>query len=453
MATPEIPRLGASPRFRRALPLAVVGLASLVAVLAILAAWANRQLFETDSWVETSTALLEREEIRDALASYLVSELYIHVDVEGEIAAVLPKPVKPLAGPAAGGLRQGAEEIARRALDEPRLQALWADANREAHELLIEVLEGGGETVSTEEGAVVLDLTTILERVADRTGIPGDVAEQLPPEAASLEILRSDQLAAAQDGAHLLHTLAWVLGVLTLLLYALAVFLGGERRREVLRAVGFSFVAVGAFVLIVRGYAGGVVVDELTASAADEPAVAATWEIGTSLLSEAAGAAILYGIAIVVAAWIAGPTAIATATRGFLAPYLRQPRFAFGGLFVLVVLLFWWSPTPATERLVPALVLIAALTLGVEMLRRRTIAEFPERVTTFSAAGLAQTMAQQTRESMARRVRARAEAQEAAATGARLEALERVARLHDSGVLTDDEFQSEKARLLVAGSG
>jgi hypothetical protein len=296
---------------------------------------------------------------------------------------------------------------------------------------------------------VTLDLTAILAQVTEQVGLPQSLVEKLPPEAANLEILRADELAAAQDAVDLLETLTWVLVVLMLLFYAVAIYISGARRRETLRAVGYSFIVVGAIVLIARSLAGDAVVESLTDGAGNEAAVAATWSVSTSLLAEIGSAAILYGLAIVFSAWLAGPTAIATSARGAAAPYLRRPAVAYGGLAVLVVLLFWWNPTPSTERLAPSLLLIALLVLGTEILRRRTIAEFPDRVGSLSAAGLAQSIADQTRESIARRVRARAERQEGEAAVTRLDALERIARLRESGSLTEQEAEAEKARLLA----
>ena len=130
--------------------------------------------------------------------------------------------------------------------------------------------------------------------------------------------------------------------------------------------------------LIFQSLAGGVVVDSLAETDDVRPAVEATWEIATSLLREAAGAMVAYGIVIVLAAWIAGPTGSAVATRRALAPYLREPRFAYGGLAVIVLLLLVWGPTPALRRVVPSLLLIALLTAGVEVLRRQTAREYPD---------------------------------------------------------------------------
>ena len=445
---PDDKAAGAGKPPRHWLPTALVVVATLIAVIAVFAIWAQRQLLETDSWVDTSTELLENQDIRDAVSTYLVDELYASVNVEREIRQQLPPELKVLANPAAGAVRQVADQIADRALETPPVQTAWEEANRTAHELFIEVIEGGGDNLSTASGVVTLDLGAILGQVADQIGLPGDLASKLPPDIAQLEILRSDELKEAQDAADLLKTLAWVLTALTLGLYALAVYLARGRRREVLRSVGFGFGAAGLTVLFLHGVAGNAVVDSLTTTASTQPATQAVWDIGTSLLTTAAGAMIIYGIAIVLAAWLAGPTGPATSIRRALAPYLRQPRIAYAGLAVLLVLLFWWSPTAGFERLVPSLILIGLLALGTEMLRRQTEVEFPDRVTTFSAAGMAQTMAGQTRDSITRRVRARTESRESEAASSRVDALERIGRLRDSGVLSEEEFQAEKGRLL-----
>ena len=55
-----------------------------------------------------------------------------------------------------------------------------------------------------------------------------------------------------------------MLTALVLLLYAAAIALAGDRRRQTLRAVGFSFIFVGVVVLFARGAAGNLVVGSLS---------------------------------------------------------------------------------------------------------------------------------------------------------------------------------------------
>jgi hypothetical protein len=376
---PETPRAKAADAGRglRRTGLALIFVAALLAFLALPAVWLDRQALNTDNWTETSSELLESEAIRTQVASYLVEQIYANVDVQAQLAAALPPRAKPLAGFAAGGLQQFADSRVEDLLGRPRPQQAWEAANRRAHALLLTVLDGGGGAVSTTGGDVTLDLRALLAQTADRFGIGARLEGRLPPDAGQIVVLESNQLATAQDAADLLETAAIVLVVLALLLFALAIFLARGWRREALRACGFGLVAAGVAALIVRSVAGDYVVDALATTDAVRPAVEATWTIGTSLLDQAATATIWYGAVIVLVAWLAGPTRLATGVRRLKAPFLREPRYAWGGLAAIVLLLIAWGPTPATRSPVPMLLLIALLALGVEALRRQTAREFP----------------------------------------------------------------------------
>lgn len=375
---PEPPAPTSPSQGRRRTALALVFVASLLAFFALPAIWLDRQALNTDNWTETSSELLENEAIRAQVANYLVDQVYANVDVQGEIAKALPPRAEPLAGLAAGGLQQVADDGVRNLLGRPIPQQAWEAANRRAHELLMKVLDGGGDVVGTSGGEVTLDLKALLTQTANRFGVGGRIADKLPPDAGQIVILKSDQLATAQDGARALETAAVVLLVLSLALFALAVFLAQGWRREALRACGFGLLAAGALALVARSVAGGYVVDSLATTESVRPAIEATWTIGTSLLVQAATATVFYGVVIVLAAWLAGPTRLATAIRRLKAPFLREPRYAWGGLAAIVLLLIAWGPTPATRSLVPMLFLIALLAIGVEALRRQTAREFPD---------------------------------------------------------------------------
>ncbi len=448
--------VGESTRSRHALPIILVVLATVIGIVSVFALWAKRQLLETETWTTTSEELIQNADIQDALSTFIVTAIYDNVDVEAALAERLPPQLAPLAGPVAGALRSGADDLALKALEQPKVQQLWVQANAAAQSKLIALIEDKGQFVSTTGGVVTLDLKSLLESVTAQLGLPGKLVAKLPPAATSIEVMNSDELAAAQKGVNLLQTAAWVLTALTLLLYALAIYLAGGRRRETLRSVGFSFIVIGAIVLFARSAAGNAVVGSLSEAASNDAAVTATYSIGTSLLLETGQAIVAYGIVVLLAAWLAGPTSWATSVRRAITPYLRQPRFAYGGLAFLLVLLFWWDPVVATHRLVPSLLLIAFAVLGTETLRRQVIREFPDHVTTGSPAGMAQSIADQMREGR-ERVAGRREARAATATATaapvspadqRLAQLERLAQLRESGVLSDAELDAEKQRIL-----
>src|SRR5438270_4006765 len=99
-AAPPPPRT--LSRGRRYAVRGLLALATILAVLSIVAVWANRQLLNADNWANTSTALLENGAVRGAVSGYLVDQVYANVDVSSELSSALPPRLKPLAGPAAG---------------------------------------------------------------------------------------------------------------------------------------------------------------------------------------------------------------------------------------------------------------------------------------------------------------------------------------------------------------
>ena len=226
-----------------------------------------------------------------------------------EIRDALPDRFKPLAGPAAGGLRNLAERAANDILARPRAQQAWEAANRAAQRQLLTMLDGGNATLSTENGVVVLDLKAPAhaarrprrhrrapgQRAARRRGTAHDPALEPAqggadrvegraraadrarrPVARPLRDRAPDRARpAAQDRARLRRR-------------ADRRGLGRARRRRPRAAPSSS--------------------SSLAGTAAAEPVVRHVWTIATPLLHQASVAAIGYGVVMVVGAWLAGPT-------------------------------------------------------------------------------------------------------------------------------------------------
>jgi hypothetical protein len=442
-------------RGRRITATVLVFVAALLAFLAVFAIWANRQLVNSDNWTNTSSKLLENPVIRTQVADYLVDQLYANVDVNGEIRAALPDRLKPLAGPAAGGLRNLAYQATNQLLQRPRAQEAWQQANRQAHLLLVQALEGGGPALKTSGGRVVLDLHGLLGQTQQRLGVGGRLAGRVGPGAVQIEILRSDQLKAAQNAFQILKALPILLVALSLILFAVAVWIAPGWRRRAVRAYGIGFIAAGAGALAAGSLIGDEVVSSLARTQAQEPAIRETWSIATELLRQAASAAIFYGVVMVIGAWLAGSMGWAVATRRALAPYLREPALAYGALAViLAVVVLWWAPTPAMHNPVTALVLVALSAVGLEALRRQSAREFPEasREETTARLQAAVTSLRPGREATVVQAAPAAHGNGNGHEDERLQQLERLTRLRDSGTLDETEFQAEKARLLAGDS-
>jgi hypothetical protein len=392
--------LGARRVHRILVPVLLV-LATVIGIAGAFAVWVNRQALNTSNWSSTSSKILENKQVQTALSAYLVHELFNNVDVSADLQKVLPKQLQPLAGPAAGGLQQLASTLAPKVLASPQVQAAWVQANIAAHKELLKVLKGGGPVVSTQTGVVTLNLHTLVSQLASTLGISTQVAAvqsklqgstgasvraaaqqklgiTLPPASGELVIMRSNQLKSAQDIANAVKSLAIVLPAIAILMFALAVYLARGRRRRTLRTSGWCFVVVGVVLLLIRRVAGNQVVNGLVKVPSNKPAVHQVWDIATSLLFALAVALIAYGIVIVAAAWLAGPTRPATAVRKFFAPSLREsPAVAYSVVGGVLLLLIAWGPTPAFRNVWWILVFAVLLAFGVTMLRRETALEFP----------------------------------------------------------------------------
>jgi Short C-terminal domain len=187
-----------------------------------------------------------------------------------------------------------------------------------------------------------------------------------------------------------------------------------------------------------------------------KPVVRDVWDIYTPLLVQAATAGIVYGAILLIGAAIAGPTGWATALRRVGAPYLREPAIAWGAFALVVfVAVVWWAPTPAMRNPVTALVIVLLLAFGFEGLRRRTAREFPDADRAAAnaryrarLAGLAGSVAGRARGEQGA-VAPPAPAFPAGVTeDERLTQLEQLRDLRANGVLDEEEFRAEKARIL-----
>jgi hypothetical protein len=458
-------------RARRRTVKGLVVLGSVLAFLSVFAIWTERQALNTDDWVDTSGRMIQNEEIRSAVSNYLVDQLYANVDVEKELEGILPGDLKDLAGPASGGLRQVAGGGAEEVLQTSTAQELWKNANRSAHEQLLAVLENKKEAVETAEGEVTLNLGGLVTNLADQVGIASQLADKLPPDAGQVTILRSDELKAAQDIAVGIKGLALVLTLLTLLCFGVAIYISREGRWVTVLFCGIGLVAAGFAVIVFREIAGGIVVDQLVKEESVKPAAEAAWSIGTSLMVSIAATVIVFGVLFGIAGWLGSPTGSAKGTRRFMSPFLRDyVPYVYTGLVILVC---FWLISASVQNLrsfLTTLVVAGFVAFGIHELRRQSEEEFPDAqigdyfggardrvVGAVKSANIGERASKLRLPEMRRPGGDEGDAGPSAVPQrdeeeSRLQRLERLAELHAKGVLTDEEFAAEKARVLGGGN-
>ena len=467
-AAPHEPRRG-----HRVLSTLCLVLAAILLLVASTTTWVRSQVLDTDNWVSTSSELLDEPEVVDALSRYIVDQLYAQVDIQSELEDVLPEALQPLAGAAAAAVRQPATEGVAALLSTDRVQRLWAEVNRRAHTVLVGILEDDLKVVDTSDGTVTLNLGDVIKELGASLGLSENVLDRIPDDAGEIVLIRSDQLAAAQRMVDVTKVVSTWAFIVVVALYALAIFLARDRRRAV-RNSGWSVVGVGVLLLLLHRLALAYVVS-MVELPTNEPPVRAAYRIASAMLVQMAWAGILIGVVVVAGALYAGPSRAATAVRRTLAPAWNvEPWIVWAVAAVIFALLVLWSPTPAFEEWWSVLVMAALFGIGVEVLRRKSRAEFPEARLggwdaihdwatdlwgrTTSSKGSASDLPPPPSGTGTATVAAGAapSGEPAAPTpdaaSETVGRLERLAELHRSGAITDAEYTAAKAGVLSARS-
>lgn len=468
-------------------------LATVLTAISIFAVWVDRQVLDSGNWASTSTRLLADDNVRKATAVYVADQIYSNVDVQAEIENALPKDAKILAGPAATALRGAAESGVEKALGTSLVQGVWEEANRLASDQLITLVEGGTVGYLNLKGNdVKLDLRPAAIDLAGKLGLQKQ-AEQIPPGSAVVTVFSNSQVGQVRTVARALEAVAVIFPILALIFYGLAIAASRGRRRKALVAVGWSLIVAALIAFVIRDVAKGPFVDALATTDAVRPAVDSSYGIATSMLGAIGGNMIFVAVLVLLAAALAGPSSPARAIREWLAPWFNErPGLGYAAGYGILFLLILWGPIPATRQWLSLLVIAALTGAGVWALERQLREEFPDAAASDHSESLreawrnvrsalgegvsrggeaAKQAAGQVRERIQTATGSDGESQPAnppsapseaptapivtsqPAAGApidagRLELLERLGSLRDSGVLGADEFEAEKAKVL-----
>lgn len=348
---------------------------SVIALLSTVNTWVERQALHTDSWVEATDQLLEDDDVRGALATYLVEELYSSLSIEEAVAEALPSDLERLAGLVAGALRGPAIDTVDSLLDSDVVRTAWREANRRAHSLLVAAIDDDpGDVLSVGGGEISIDLGELVRALGERLGLGDDFLDRLSEDAGVIVLFEADELELVQDAANAVKLLSAFLFLVVVGLYAVAVYLSHDKRRTI-RDVGLGLVTVGALVLLLRILGINALIEAVSSTGDDEPAQSVL-DIGSTLLRQIAFTEIIIGLFLVAFAALAGPSDPARRVRGMLAPALGYgvASMVLGGLGVYLVLL-WLKPGGPIDGWILALGTAALCVAGVGWVQRVMVSE------------------------------------------------------------------------------
>ena len=434
------PEMKAAGRGRRIGIVLLILLASVLLLGTAADVWVKRQVLSTPKWVAASDKILASPKVQDALATYIVDEIYSNVDVQKELADKLPDGWQGIAGPLAAGLRTPATTAVDKILSSDRVAKIWHTVNEKAHQTLVNVLEDKTKVGSTKDGKVTLDVGEIVRIVGTELGLPASVMDKVPSSVGQITIFESSSLAAIQNVVKLLNILGPVLFLLIVAMYALAVWLARGRRRLTLRNVGWSIIIVGILLVTLRRVTGNYV-DSIITNQQYSVAGKIIYGILSELLYDTAWILISWGAVIVAGMLIIGPSRIATWARRLVAPIFNAERIIFWiSAAVLYLLVLFFVPSPALRLWWSVIIIGIVVGLGLEHLRRRSLAEFPDAHLDVDVDGI-KSSASKTWSS----VRSRFAHDD---SGDHVAQLQKLNDLHSSGALSDEEYTAAKAKLL-----
>ncbi|MFE6281689.1 hypothetical protein [Streptomyces sp. NPDC057877] len=374
----------------------------LFAPLAVVAAWVDDTVADTDRYVETVAPLASEPAVQDVMVDQLTDRVVANVDIEAVTTALsdaladagAPPAVversQALAGPLRAAVTSTVQGIVHRVVTSDAFQQAWEGANRRTHAAVVGMLTGDDRGALRAEGdQITLDLDPVVDEVRERLVDRGfDKAAAIPAPDRQITLFETDKLSDAQDGLRLLDVLGVWLPVLTVALAALAVWTAPAHRVMLMitaTGVGLTLVVLLVALAVVRR----VYLDSVPASTLPPDAAAVVYDTFVRFLRDSTRTLLVVAVITVLAGYLYGPGRGARAVRsvagrgadaagrslrragahtGATGRWLATHRSWTTGVVLgcgALALLLWNRPTVGVVALVAGLVVIVLAALAV----------------------------------------------------------------------------------------
>jgi hypothetical protein len=347
-----------------------------LALLSVVAIWLRVTVLNTDRYVDTVAPIAAQPAVQTAVADQLSAAIDKKIDFAALARQVLPDRADVLAPAIETGV-QG--QIKSRLTDfthSPKFQELWINANRTAHQRLLDLLEGGrSKRLLLQNDTVYLDLSPAVNDIKARLQQRGltRVADAIPPTVdGRIELVQSSALPHAQQGVKLLKASAIVLPILAVLCLLGSVLLTHPWRRGLMHAA-FGLFASMLLLIAILAIARSAYLDALSHGALPRDAASKIFDIVAAFLRHGVRIVAVVAVAIGVITFIAGLPLRRYAETGWhrfatdarvdwIAVHQRNLMIGIGVIAAFALLV--WTPLTGGTVLVVAIVagaLIAAV--------------------------------------------------------------------------------------------
>ncbi|MBL3669383.1 hypothetical protein JL475_26045 [Streptomyces sp. M2CJ-2] len=377
-------------------------LALLLAPLAVVAAWVQDTVSDTDRYVETVAPLASDPAVQEVVINRLTDHVLENVDVTAvtdslartlQDAGAPPRVVagaEALTGPLQNEVRTVVHRTVSRVITGDTFQQAWEDANRRAHTAVVTMLTGDSTGAVRAQGDTVqLDVGKVVDQVRERLVDAGfDKAAAIPDTDRTITLFQTEQLGKAQDMMRLLDVLGVWLPLLTVVLAALAVWTAPAHRVMLMitaTGVGVMMVAL----LVALAVARRIYLDSVPPATLPPGAAATIYDTFVLFLRDSTRTLLVVSVITALVAYLYGPgrparAVRATAQRGATATgralrragvctgsagrWLADHRaWTTGGVFAAgsLALVLWNHPTVGAVVLVLGVVLAALVVLAI----------------------------------------------------------------------------------------
>jgi hypothetical protein len=250
-----------------------IALAAVSLSAAMPGAWIRKSLVDEQRFEEIVAAIPRDPAVRALIAREVTDQVFDALDVENRLHEAISERVAAL-GFLSGSITDGMKDFVRKQVDaviaSDGFNKIWTAVITRLHQGVLKVLRGDSQTVSIQNGEVVLDLTPLIDAALQRVeGLASDLAGHpidipaltdldpnqvipqleslldvdLPDDFGHIVVYRSDELGALQTAFEKAQRLMWLIaiGLVVGIAGALAIT---PRRRKTLQVMALVFLAV-----------------------------------------------------------------------------------------------------------------------------------------------------------------------------------------------------------------
>ena len=299
-------------------------LAALLTVPASFSYWGQRTINDGQRYVDTVGPLVDSPEVQAAIATKVTDAIESQVNVEALLNQVFADVIKSrprlqaLVGPLSGAVNGLIETQVRAFIASDAFAEFWVAANTRAQEALVRLLKGDTSgAVSVQGGALVLDLSDVIDQVKQRLVDRGlTIVQHAPPIPAAdqqIVLLEAPQLKQVRTIYAFANPVAKWLLVVVGLMYLGALLLSRRRPRMTI-IIGVALAANALLVALLLSIGRQLFVNQLSGTVFG-PASTVFYDQLFTYLERGQHVVLWLGVILAFVGWFAGRTKLGIAVR------------------------------------------------------------------------------------------------------------------------------------------